>query len=156
MAPLFAAINALRGNATISRITCASLMAVVLAGWEYIILFALIWLGFVNGWSLGIVAGYGRDWYQKFKPSGWILSLINPSNIYVYHCIGMGIRSLMFAPAIVWQHGLNALPVVCLFVVGWVASYGIAGIIQRKFNTSWGTRIAEMLSAAVLWAALVR
>lgn len=155
MITLFSAINALRGNNTISRVACAAFMAVVLAGWESIILCVLIWLGFLNGWSLDLITGHGRSWAEKFKPSGWVLNLINPQNVYVYNSIGMAIRSLMFTPAIIWQHGFD-FTIIALFVIGWTASYGIAGVIQRKFNTSWGTRIAEMLSAAVLWAALVR
>jgi hypothetical protein len=131
-------------------------MAVALAGWYYVILFALIWLGFLKGWSLGIIAGHGRDWYEKFKPSGWVLSLINPRNIHVYHCIGMAIRSLCFVPAIFWVHTYNFIPYVVLFVLGWVASYAIGGLMQRHIKAldSWGTRIAEMLSACVLYGVL--
>ena len=159
----FSILNMLRGADKIKRVVCAALMAMVLDFGQFspdsIVMFALLWLGFMPGWCLALTAGNGpRDWMDKFKPAGWIIGLMgNPENIYLYGAIGTFVRSLCFIPAIVFAHS-NFVPfVVLFFALGFTFSYFLGGLIARKITKlePFNVRIGEGFSAAFLASALI-
>ena len=133
---------------------------------------ALLWLGFLFGWSHAFMFGRKDDWRGKFKPVAWFADMGNsfygPVKRRLYGAAGMSARWLMFAPAVTVYGDWRFIPALLLAGVAYLGAGLFLKSLQKletKFFVSQNeeekqnlevtcVRIAEAITCAMLGALL--
>lgn len=161
----FGIANALRGNDTLQRLSCASIMAIALSFAYYpspIVLtgiFIGLIIGLSFGWGKYFMAIDGNDARaeREFLPADWVLDRISPyiKSNYVYGAIGMALRWFIgFIPLMLiisWPDATTGLFRSLTIGIAAGIIYPLSGVICRAVSLErWAVRGAEFFSGIML------